>query len=174
MSLPPLVTGPELAADPRFSGSAADAVALADVVSARIRAWCGWHIAPSVTETIKLDGPGGGLLMLPTLHLTDLIHIENNGNEIIDPEWSQIGVVRARCRRWTSRFRGIEVEMTHGFPTVPAELIGMALEIGLRLWTVDGWVRSEQTGGVSVSYFASTASGGFLMDETQVLGRYKL
>ena len=37
---------------------------------AAVRAYCGWHIAPSLSETLVLDGTGARAFILPTLHLT--------------------------------------------------------------------------------------------------------
>jgi hypothetical protein len=66
---------------------------------AEVRAFCGWHIAPEVTETLTLDGPGGYVLVLPTLHLVDLVSVTNDGTAVTDPastgtsEWSGVKAV---------------------------------------------------------------------------------
>ena len=51
---------------------------------AEVRAYCGWHIAPVVTETLTLDGPGGHLLVLPTLRLVDLLSVTNEGHAVVE------------------------------------------------------------------------------------------
>lgn len=87
---------------------------------AAVRAYCGWHIAPSVTEDVTVDGSGGSIQLLPTLHLTALTSITNDGTEVTDPEWSEAGMVRGS---WTSKFRGVVANMAHGFDECPPELL---------------------------------------------------
>lgn len=108
VDVPPLAPVPD--------GVDADAWAAA---CAAVRSYCRWHVAPSVTETVTLDGPGGSILLLPTLHLTDLT-ITNDGTAVTDPEWSEAGMVRGS---WTSRFRGITATMTHGYDACPADVL---------------------------------------------------
>lgn len=109
--LPPLADAP--------AGVDADSWASA---CAAVRAYCGWHVAPSHTETVTVDGSGSSVQMLPTLHLTELKSITNDGRPVTDPEWSSAGMVRGS---WTSKFRGVEAEMVHGFETCPAEVLGV-------------------------------------------------
>ena len=93
---------------------------------ASVRAYCGWHIAPEVTETLTVDGSGTSVQMLPTLRLVDLISITNAGSVVADPEWSTSGMVRG-C--WTSRFRGVVAEMRHGFEEWPSDLVAVIAEM---------------------------------------------
>src|SRR5512139_2364445 len=79
---------------------------------AEVRAFCGWHIAPEVTETLTRDGSGGPVQVLPTLRLVDLISITNDGTAVTDPEWSTSGMVYAGTwARWTPKFRGVVAEV---------------------------------------------------------------
>lgn len=93
---------------------------------ASVRSYCGWHIAPEVTETVTVDGSGSSVQMLPTLRLVDLISITNAGALVADPEWSTSGMVRG-C--WTPRFRGVVAEMRHGFTDWPSDLIAVIMEM---------------------------------------------
>lgn len=95
------------------------------VAQSVIRGYCGWHIAPAVTETVTVDGSGGTIQSLPTLHLTALT-ITNDGRPVADPEWSEVGVVRGN---WTSKFRGVEATMTHGYEECPAEVRAVAARL---------------------------------------------
>lgn len=95
---------------------------------AAVRAYCRWHVAPAVTEALTLDGPGGDLMFLPTLRLTDLTSITNDGDVVSSPEWSTSGMVRgAGC--WTSKFRGVVAEVTHGYDECPAEVLTVVAEM---------------------------------------------
>jgi hypothetical protein len=45
-------------------------------VGETIRSYCGWHIAPSITEVLtKLEIGSNGILMLPSLYVTDVAEV---------------------------------------------------------------------------------------------------
>lgn len=90
---------------------------------AAIRGYCGWHVGPEYAETVVLDGPGPGVLILPTQRVVAVASVKNGGAIVRDPEWSASGMIRGG---WTTKFRGVEVTMTHGFETFPAELVAIA------------------------------------------------
>lgn len=59
---------------------------------AAIRKHCGWHVAPSVTRTIRLDGHGGDSLLLPSKHVTALSSLKLDGVEHVqDARFSEAG-----------------------------------------------------------------------------------
>jgi hypothetical protein len=92
-----------------------------DVALGTARRYCGWHVTPSIEETVILDGPGGPTLVLPTLHVGVISEIVECGThvEIADVTWSRRGMVAKRSGgRWTTEFSGIQVTYTHGFDTV--------------------------------------------------------
>lgn len=87
------------------------------------RRWCGWHVTPELpSDVIEVDGPGGRLLVLPTLHLSTLHEVVENGVpvDVAGLEVSRRGLVRKAAGFWTDRFGGITVTMTHGFAEAPA------------------------------------------------------
>jgi hypothetical protein len=130
--------------------TADDQVALA---SARVRAYCKWHVFPSITETLTLDGPGQAFLMLPSMYVTDLASITEDG-ALVDPgyyEWSESGQVwRAGC--WTGHFRALAVELTHGYDVVPDAVRDVVLAVASRLPAGLSSVAQESVGGVSRLY----------------------
>lgn len=73
-----------------------------------------------------MDGSGSSVQLLPTLHLTDLVSIRNDGKPVVDPEWSEAGMVRG-C--WTRKFRGVVAEMLHGFEECPQEILGVLRDL---------------------------------------------
>lgn len=89
-----------------------------------IRAYCGWHIAPSETHTVILDGKGGTTLFLPSLHVTAIVEIVADGVTLPASayEWSEFGAVDRVGGYWPRKYRSIEVEFTHGYPTCPLEV----------------------------------------------------
>lgn len=85
-----------------------------------IRAYCGWHVSPSITETITLDGPGSDTLFLPSLHVTDVASVTVDGVAQNEPEWSEAGLIRGAFHG--RRFRSIVVTLTHGYAEPPHAL----------------------------------------------------
>lgn len=111
--------------------SEADALARAE---AEVRAYCGWHIAPSRDETFALDGSDANVLMLPTLHMTDLLSlsVDDQTVEVSDDiEWSVAGYIR-RGAAWTSRLRGVVVEITHGYDELPLDVTAVIERVSVR------------------------------------------
>lgn len=92
-----------------------------DAALAAARAYCGWHVTPVVEDAeITLDGPGGRLLVLPTLALLDLGAVTEDGAalDVTTLEWSARGLIRKPAGySWTEKFRGITVTVDHGYAT---------------------------------------------------------
>lgn len=98
-----------------------------EVAVSAIRDYCGWHIAPSVTETLTVDGPGrGGQLLLPTLRLTAVAAVQNDGTavELDNVQWTQRGALRGA--RWNDKYRGVTATVTHGYDEWPPALLAVA------------------------------------------------
>jgi hypothetical protein len=94
-----------------------------DAALAAARAYCGWHVTPVVTDDqVTIDGPGTPLLVLPTLKLTELSEVSEDGEELnlADLNWSARGLIRKRDGYWwTQMFGAIEVIFSHGYASVP-------------------------------------------------------
>lgn len=90
---------------------------------AAVRNYCGWHVSPSRAADVKiLDGPGGRLLSLPTLQLTALTAVLEDGVtlNVADLRWGANGLVRKKSGACWSRYYGsIVVTMTHGYDIAP-------------------------------------------------------
>lgn len=86
-----------------------------------IRSYCGWHVWPQRTEALIVDGEGGVVSMLPTLRVTDIDKVTENSAEVSADsyEWSASGDLKRVDGCWTTRWRGIEVELTHGYAVCP-------------------------------------------------------
>lgn len=97
--------------DPRVAQLLADTLADA-------RTFCGWHVTPVRQSTITLDGPGSPLLVLPTLRMTALAEVSEDGAavDVSTLAWSSRGLVRKKSgARWSCEFGSITVKFTHGF-----------------------------------------------------------
>lgn len=129
---------------------------------ALIRSYCGWHVAPVRTETLTVDGSGGTIQPLPTLHVVAVDAVENDGVAVADVEWSESGFLRGR---WTSKLRGVTVTLTHGYVTWPAEIEACAARLAAA-------ERIALTGGGQVSIGAVRVAGPQLQSGTPPLDPY--
>ncbi len=134
--------------------------------TAKIRAHCRWHVGPSVTETIVLDGSGGRVLPVPSLRVTAVDQVLEDGQPV-DVEWTESGLLR-HPGRWSSQWRKIAVTLTHGFDPVPDELAQVVAEVAARL-------RAAGTNGMEkIGPFEFASAAAFTPDELDVLSRYRL
>ena len=163
MTVPALL--PEADSDP--------AVALA---CAAVRDYCGWHIAPSVTDTFVGRGAGWDIL-LPTMHLTSVgAASDATGTPLVVDEWDEIGVVRRPgYRAWSSKMRSVSITYTHGYDACPDALAGAIKSMAARGVTSLGVSRS-QVGQVSRQYANGGADGalGPTDAELAIINRYRI
>ena len=136
-----------------------------EVVVASVRDYCGWHIAPEITETVTVDGSGTWAQLLPTLRLVDLLSITNAGDVVANPEWSASGVVRGA---WIGRYRGVVAEMKHGYAAWPADLLGVMAE--LAAGTGKGRVSQVTNRAYQVSFDLDSETDR----QRSILDRYRL
>lgn len=133
-----------------------------------IRNHCGWHIAPSVTETLTLDGTGGTILRLPSMHVTEVDTVTNDGADVTTPSWSKNGVIEHYY--WTSARRGVEVTLTHGYTSCPDEVLALAKAMAMTGATSRALgVKSQTAGPFSVEY-----EGTFADAVTSILAPYRV
>ncbi|MFF1820390.1 hypothetical protein ACFVWG_24000 [Kribbella sp. NPDC058245] len=143
---------------------------------ADVRAYCGWHIAPAKTETLTLDGPGGALLVLPSLRVSSVASVTDNATQL-DPAgfaWSAAGVVRLTGRAWTEALRGVTVTLTHGYAEMPLDVTAVIERLAAR--AVDGSSLYSQVGAVAYASGEDglPASGSLTTLDRMVLDRYRL
>lgn len=161
--------------------SQADATARAE---AEVRAYCGWHIAPQREDTLTLDGPGGPLLVLPSLHVVSVASVAENGTELA-PEgyaWSAAGVLRrtssayswGSCGGWTDEFRAVVVTLTHGYAEMPLDVQAVIDRLASRSMADPS--QYSQVGAVAYATGADglPASGSLTELDRMVLDRYRL
>jgi len=121
-----------------------------------IRAECGWHIAPSRTETLTVEAESAKYLFLPTLALTAVSEIRDmtydapqvvtgytfKANGIITRTFAGVGFVVGHT---------YEVDVTHGFASVPSDLLSVASSIA-RSAAGERVAQSKQLGPGQVTY----------------------
>lgn len=170
-----LITAQEIAAaskgqvhdgDPRIP-------VLLDAALGAIRDLCGWHVAPSLTETQILDGPGGRVMPLRSGHVTNVHSVRLSGRLLSPDEygWSQAGMLELYTGEFPRRFRSVAVELTHGHDKVPA-LLGLVQQKVLAALSSPMGATSEQAGQLAVKWGRT----GLALDESQrsMLAPYRL
>lgn len=162
MPLPPLASTPR-GVDPAQFEAAAESV----------RAYCRWHVAPVIEETLVLDGGGARRLILPTLRVVEILSLEVDGHEVDDPEWSAAGILFGR---FPDRPRSVKVTMRHGFDECPLGVgevvasVARAAEIGRMPTTI-------QVDDARVGYGAAptpVADTGWASGQRRQLDPYRL
>ncbi|ROZ89008.1 hypothetical protein [Gordonia sp. OPL2] len=149
-----------------------------EAVCDAIRNWCGWHVAPEVTETLTLDQIGHRVLTLPSLHVTEVAAVTDaDGRAITDFEWRDIGQLKRR-NGWPVGYRAVKVTLTHGFATVPPEIVSVAIHmLEERADAADhaGNIKTAQLDGAAITYDSTaTALMRDLDTYSHAIGRYRL
>lgn len=152
---------------------------LLDQASGLVRDYCGWHIAPQVIEDVTVDGSGAAIQGLPTLYLTDVTAVSEDGDsvDLADVTWSQVGHLH-RAKPWTCAFRAVTASIVHGYTVTPPAVQAVVCAIASRAAASPTGVISESTGPFSVR-FSQTApgqAGGVVLTsiEQDVLERYRI
>lgn len=183
-SVPPIMDPEEFAAmtGGAFAGEDAGRIeAMLDAVSASVRAFCGWHVAPMLPCKAVTEGPGWALC-LPSLAVRSVSSVSVLGEalEAASYEWRSDGMVRRRPPSyWPSDWGGVEVSFESGFDlaAVP-DLAAVVAQIASNAMAAAPGVRSERAGGVEIEY-NQTGSGisggvGLLPRDMQMLAAYRL
>lgn len=129
-----------------------------------IRDECGWHIAPTVTQTVRV-APAGNLLFLRTMRLTDVLSVtDRDGNEVeVDDFDEGTGIVSLKR---SPRGR-VAVELEHGYEECPPALLSVIAERAARFKA--GIARQESLGSRSISVAANHET-----TSDEVIARYRL
>lgn len=146
----------------------------------RIRNYCGWHIATEQQDTLPLDGQAAAVIYLPTMRIVSIDEMTIDGTPVVFEsdtlQWSVDG--RLWRPSWSVNYQGVQLKYTHGFETVPDDLVDLTLLIASRdLGSPLGVVR-EQTLSSSVTWSQTgfnQAGGTNLLDsEKDALQAYKI
>lgn len=159
----------------------AQAQMLLDAVGDEIREALGWSVTEEADVTVTLDGSGDTKLLLPTLHLTAVASVTENGvaltaEDYLLYEHGYLTRVSGHCPiNWTRRLQGVTAVFTHGYPDgqVPSVFQTVTLETAARmLENPGGALKSKTVGRVSLSYADAKAASTAGSDSR--LDRYRL
>lgn len=145
---------------------------------ALVRAYCGWHIAPSRTDVeVTLIGDGSSVLVLPSLYVTAVSELTQGGTALVadtDYAWSESGVL-------TSYYWGtgsVVVTFTHGYAEPPADVTAIVQAVAQRALDNPGSRPREQAGPFadtfSQSGFNQAPALALLDAEKAILDRYRI
>lgn len=138
---------------------------------AAVRAYCGWHVCPSLTRTVTIDSHGGQTLLLPSKHVTALTSVQFDGmDHTADCTWSEAGILKLHNGfEFPDDLRAVTVSMTDGFdPDEVPELEALLLTIARRAQIQPG-ITSQSVNGSSVSYSTANQPGVSLFDSEKLL-----
>jgi hypothetical protein len=116
-----------------------------------------WHLAPEVSETLTLDvDPCTRLLRLPTQRLVSLSAVRDTDTDlVIDASLYRVSLndalVMRKCGFWPHGLARLEVDIAHGFDTVPPELLAVVAEVA-SLMRRDQLATTFGAGPFSVAY----------------------
>lgn len=145
---------------------------------ALVRSFCGWHIAPSRTETVTVRGRGSKTLLLPSLYVTAVTSVTDDGTLLVDDTdytWSDAGVITHASAFGTEL---VEVAYSHGYTTPPAEVEAIVQAVAQRAIDNPGSLIRTQDGPFSDT-FSQTGSSqvaalSLLDSEKETLRRYRV
>jgi hypothetical protein len=132
-----------------------------------IRDYCGWHIAPAISETLTLDGSGTYRMFLPTLRIKTITSIVDDGRTLLptDFEWSEkLGIVEKSRMPWTGKRRGVVIVLVHGYDNCPASIVDMVKQLAK---SGPAAITRASIGQTSISYGTATPS-------YEVLNKYRV
>lgn len=160
---------------PGLSSTDTEIQAALDVVSAAIRDYCGWHVAPNLQCTFTGEGEGR-LLVLPAMGVTAVSSLEVEGAAVDSYEWTAAGMLRLVSSTFPDKWRSIECVYNAGFD---AGAIGQVVaQIASNALAAAPGVASERAGNVSIT-FNQTGTGitggvSLLPRDYALLAPYKL
>lgn len=157
-------------------GGASDPTPLESAEGA-FRAFCGWHVAPVIRETLTRGGNGRSLLKLPTARIVDVHEVLVDGRDVTSQvRWDEAGMIQGV--KFPHRFQSVKIDLEHGYePAEVADVLSIVMGAAARLKT-DPRVRSQAVAGASVTYLTTRAGGPLTHllteDEQTALAPYML
>lgn len=161
--------------------SDAEAKGLISMAEASVRVHCGWHLSPE-TVTAQVVEPDGPSLFLPTLHLTAVSEVVDNGRTLTvdtDYRWAPYGEIRRRFGWFSCEWRTVTVSYVHGYASGSDELLKLKQVVRAVVTRLSDSPDIRQTGyqvGMITESFAAppVVPSGLLYSEQADLAAFTL
>ena len=148
-----------------------------DDATADVRSLCGWHVAPALTETIRVGPVPGGYRFLPSLHITEItaVRVDGVAVDLADVTWTRSGSIYVKGSRDWGDERVLEVDLTHGYDPVPADLAGVVMARAARkIGDPAGNLAARTRGPFAEQYNTGGVAGFNPSVESDVIARYRI
>lgn len=167
MALPPLATVDDLAGWMQVDPGTlpASAASTLDMVSAIIRKEARNDFQRRVT-TLRRK-PFEGVIRLPLRPVVSVDAVTRDGVPV-DHDWDD-----ETERLFVSGCERVSVTFTHGYASVPGDVVAVALTAAQRVLSNPNDLRQETVGAVSVTYAAETIGASLSQADRDLLGRYR-
>ena len=149
-------------------------------VSAAIRSYTGQTITLVEDDEVRLRVVGGQI-RLPQRPVVEVSAVTSTTGTALSYEWN--GIEHADVTTWAGNYWPthqdlVDVTYTHGYATVPDDIVAVACQVAIRSLAVaidSTAMQQESIGGYSYTLGGAAANGalGFLAGERQVLDRYR-
>ena len=124
------------------------------------------------TATFILTTPYADGLLLPEMPVVEVDEVRIDGEVSLDWRLDSGGILRTTTRRFFYAGSTVEVDYSHGFATIPAELRMLALTLAARIYQ-QGIARQESTGSSSVTYSVSSPLD-LTSGERTIVAKYRM
>lgn len=163
--LPPLISSDEFRSlCPGLASDGARVEAALAAVSAAVRDWCGWHVAPTLTCTYTGEGEGR-LLVLPALGVASVGSLKVRGADV-PFEHKGNGLVRLRAGSFPDEWGSVECTYRAGFSS--AAVGAVVAQVAANFLASAPGVAEEHAGSVGVTY---NKTGDGITGGVSLLGR---
>lgn len=102
------------------------------VAGSFLQEYLGWHVSPSLTETLSVTVGQRGIIMLPSRYVTAVTQLKIS-DTVLDVEtdytWEKGGWIETRRVFFSEWPNKAEVTFTHGYADCPLEIKQVAYEL---------------------------------------------
>ncbi|MEU0761991.1 hypothetical protein ABZ351_20210 [Streptomyces microflavus] len=113
--------------------------------------------------------PDGGWVVLPQRPVVSVSEVRAGGQLVPPNRWQ---LVRDRVRLLDGD-QPVTVTFTHGYTSVPGDVLGLVLTVAARVLNNPADLRQESAGSVSVTYSAETIGARLAPADRDLLARYR-
>lgn len=154
------------------------------LASGEVRAHTGNLFSRVDDDVVILNGTGSTILLLPEAPVVDVTMVLEGvgrtteldlvGGLVDSPswEWDESGILERLDGIWARRRRWYQVTYSHGFETIPDEVVAVVLEAASNAYLNPDGIRQEALGRYSYSSTAREAGVGLTDANRSVLDPY--